>query len=517
MYLSPGLELVALSFDGMSIESTQPRCSLSLDQKVLVGRSHDNHMVLDDPSRCVSRSQASLSLTKDGSVVLENISGSVSIFVNDNELRPGQSQKVCCSDRVLIGRYVVGLEEKEKPLSDTCNVSEIKEPLFNGGAAEPDTTNVRDTYIPEDFDIFAEPQASDENVADTFDLNELSDPLCDTAQSLIEGLDETSQAARSLDHPQMPESRLLGDALEHIDPLALLRDEAVHNNDLEQMFSGNSQADHGSELSMPFVAPTPVKRNEAESSDVSAQARDASSGSELLKSTRSMRSSPELSKISSAPADVLDSGPESISGDDVMAEQLRTAFSETSGVAVDHLPAFDEKFAATLGSLLSHLTAGTIEMVHARSVTKHEMRANVTIIAAAGNNPLKFAPDAQSALTQLIAPTFSGFMDPMTSIDEAFEDLAAHQVGLMMGARAAVYEVVNKFSPERLGRYLASNQVMDCILPMSRKSRLWELYEANYSDLAGDAKEDFEVLFQQAFAEAYEKEVERVQEARALQ
>ena len=45
-----------------------------------------------------------------------------------------------------------------------------------------------------------------------------------------------------------------------------------------------------------------------------------------------------------------------------------------------------------------------------RAATKHELRAQVTVIQSRNNNPLKFSPDAQAALEQLLQPPVRGFL-----------------------------------------------------------------------------------------------------------
>lgn len=181
-----------------------------------------------------------------------------------------------------------------------------------------------------------------------------------------------------------------------------------------------------------------------------------------------------------------------------------------SGLPANAVPALTPAFMESLGGLFASMTDGTIRLMHARSAIKHEIRANVTIIAAAGNNPLKFAPDGRSAVVQLLGQRFPGFMESRRAIEDAFDDLSAHQVGLLAGARTAMYEVIGRFSPERLKQRLGEASLLDTLLPSMRKARLWELYENAYLDLAGEAREEFEALFQQAFARAYEHEIERI-------
>ena len=189
---------------------------------------------------------------------------------------------------------------------------------------------------------------------------------------------------------------------------------------------------------------------------------------------------------------------------------LRAAFARGCGVDINHVSEFTPQAMEVLGRLVAAMTAGTIRLMHGRSSTKHEMRANVTIIATDGNNPLKFAPDGTAALTQLLGRGSPGFMPPLRAIDDAFDDLSAHQVGLLAGSRAAMYDVATMLGPERFLARAGEKSGLESLMPAKHKARLWDLYESGYQEMVGEAREEFENLFQRAFARAYEQEIERI-------
>lgn len=189
---------------------------------------------------------------------------------------------------------------------------------------------------------------------------------------------------------------------------------------------------------------------------------------------------------------------------------LRAAFARGCGVDINHISEFTPQAMEVLGRLVAAMTAGTIRLMHGRSSTKHEMRANVTIIATDGNNPLKFAPDGTAALTQLLGRGSPGFMPPLRAIDDAFDDLSAHQVGLLAGSRAAMYDVATMLGPERFLARAGEKSGLETMMPAKHKARLWDLYESGYQEMVGEAREEFENLFQRAFARAYEQEIDRI-------
>lgn len=189
---------------------------------------------------------------------------------------------------------------------------------------------------------------------------------------------------------------------------------------------------------------------------------------------------------------------------------LRAAFARGCGIDVNHVADFTPQAMEVLGRIVAAMTAGTIRLMHGRSSTKHEMRANVTIIATDGNNPLKFAPDGAAALTQLLGRGSPGFMPPLRAIDDAFDDLSAHQVGLLAGSRAAMYDVAQMLGPDRFLARAGEKSGLETMMPAKHKARLWDLYESGYQEMVGEAREEFENLFQRAFARAYELEIDRI-------
>lgn len=168
----------------------------------------------------------------------------------------------------------------------------------------------------------------------------------------------------------------------------------------------------------------------------------------------------------------------------------------------------DEHTMERLGTLLRLLSQGVIDLLATRTLLKSEMHAAVTVIAVQGNNPLKFSPDACTALAFLLAPEPPrGFMAPELAVEEAMSDLLAHQMGMLSGMRAALEGVLLRFEPRRLEARLAPKSLLGGVLPMNRKAKLWEQFEALYEAVSGEARDDAEGLFSEAFVRAYEERI----------
>ena len=141
---------------------------------------------------------------------------------------------------------------------------------------------------------------------------------------------------------------------------------------------------------------------------------------------------PEASAVPARPAPAPAGGP--LQSATSNAELLR-AFLTGAGVPDLELPSLSPRLMQIFGELLREATKGTLDLLAARAITKREMRANMTIIVASENNPLKFSPNAEAAMSHLLAPQGRGFMTPLRAMRDAYDDLRAHQFAFVAGMR----------------------------------------------------------------------------------
>lgn len=164
--------------------------------------------------------------------------------------------------------------------------------------------------------------------------------------------------------------------------------------------------------------------------------------------------------------------------------------------------------ARRVGQLLRAMTRGTLELLTARLVAKRELGAAATQLRARENNPLKFSPDVDAALTHLLGPSEPGFLEPRAAVDEAFDDLRAHQVALLAGMRAALDTVMSRFDPAALEQRLAPGGALENLIPANRRAKLWSAYGEEYVRIVGEIEEDFDALLGPAFLKAYQAQLE---------
>jgi FHA domain-containing protein len=163
-----------------------------------------------------------------------------------------------------------------------------------------------------------------------------------------------------------------------------------------------------------------------------------------------------------------------------------------------------------IGVLLRGATEGTLQLLLARQEIKRGVRAEVTMIGAQANNPLKFSPTTEVALAHLLGPTVRGFMPPEAAMRDAYDDLRAHEFGVMVGMRAALAHVIARFAPEELESKIAAKTALDSLFAANRKAKLWDQFVALYAGIAAEAEDDFHSLFGKAFLQAYEEQMARL-------
>ncbi len=199
----------------------------------------------------------------------------------------------------------------------------------------------------------------------------------------------------------------------------------------------------------------------------------------------------------------------------VSGDELWAAFSEGAQVQIDLPHGVQPELMRVIGVLLRASVIGLRRLLQIRSAAKRDVDADLTQIRTRNNNPLKFASDDGRSLAALLRPPMHGFMPGPTAIQDAIDDLESHSIASAAALRVAMQETLTRFDPERLTQRLTAPGVLDSLLPMSRKARLWEHYLEQHRAIRREAEQNFEDVFMRAFAEAYESEVARMKARRS--
>ena len=164
-----------------------------------------------------------------------------------------------------------------------------------------------------------------------------------------------------------------------------------------------------------------------------------------------------------------------------------------------------------LGEVLRIVVQGVMDVLHARTEIKSQFRLPLTRVQAKENNPLKLSPNVESALHTLLVQRNPGYLGAVHAFDEAFTDIRNHQMAVLEGVRMAFNSMLQAFDPEELQKEFNESSKRGGLLGgLGAKSRYWELYAERFARMSADADDTFRRLFGDEFAQAYERQLERL-------
>ncbi|CAJ3793962.1 type VI secretion system-associated FHA domain protein TagH [Burkholderia pseudomallei] len=441
-----------------------------------IGRDSDNHLVLRDDTRQISRLQALLQVADDA-CLLKNLSSVSTIEVNRVPIGYAQAQRLNMGDIIRIGPYLLRAEP------DDATIERTVEAAATGAAAAAPAASA------------AQAQAKGAGnklwglLHERFGLGK--------AQGAGEQSGARAAPARHRDSPASAAPRDLNQlstdpldlfAQPHGDPDA--RAGAAREGE-DRAPPTVTQPDHAPEWTQ-HVRVQPAQSAPPAASRPGAPA--ARSGD--IPGADDASDMPSRVRASPAPAPAT-------------PETLLQAFFEGAGLdtaAEQHHWSAEQLFVA--GQLLALFANGTVELLSSRSILKREVKADMTMLLDRENNPLKLLPDGSAVLRQMFGLPLPGFMTPQSAVSDAFQDLHAHQIGMVAGMRAALMDLLTRFSPQRLRERDAAPQWYEKRVPALYKARLWDRYATTHRDTLFAIEDDFASVFGKAFLSAYDAEVE---------
>lgn len=175
---------------------------------------------------------------------------------------------------------------------------------------------------------------------------------------------------------------------------------------------------------------------------------------------------------------------------------------------------FSEQELFLAGKLFRTALQGTMEVLQSRAEIKNEMRMDMTTIQPIQNNPIKFAVNVDEALKKMFLQENTSYMDPEQAMNEAFDDIKSHQIAVISGIQASLVSVLKRFEPENLVERLEKESPISANIPIHRKAKLWDKFESLYDTIESEAEDDFNRLFGQEFAKAYDEQVAQLEKQR---
>ena len=480
-----------------------------------IGRGESNTLVLPDPERYISRTHATVSFQAGGFVITDTGTKNP-VLLNGRPLGQGSQARLSDGDTIKLGDYIL-----EVTFTAPRAAAPASSGRAGGGAATPAEVPVARAAAPAKDDPLALFGGGDRGTDPFADLLGPAERPAPRAEPAIPPSPSPPPPA----WPEIPPARL-PEAGSPDDPLAGIRGAQPSIDELFSLKTPGGSAD----LLAPDVQ-SPMSRGAGAASSLTdplealgapprpippPSVRD--DGEELFAPYAPPAATPDPAlqprPEPAAPPPVQPPAPTPVpaaASSGATDEELLRALLRGAGIAsAQALKTLTPETMESVGKLLRAAVQGTLDLLRARGATKSEMRADVTMIVALDNNPLKFSPTVEAALIHLLAPPVHGFMPPVPAMKDAYDDLRAHQLGFLAGMRAALEEVLARFAPEELEERLSDPGVLDSLLPMNRRAKLWDLFVERYGEVASDAREDFNASFGKAFLRAYEAQVKRL-------
>jgi FHA domain-containing protein len=169
----------------------------------------------------------------------------------------------------------------------------------------------------------------------------------------------------------------------------------------------------------------------------------------------------------------------------------------------------------TLGQVLAAAMQGTIGLLAHRHQVRQDVKTDVTTVVIRNNNPLKFFPDSETVLMQMLRRKMPGFMPPQEAVLDAFQDLHSHQLAVVAGMRASLRAntdtLLAQLRPDQFDATVPAPTLMEKLVPSKRQAALWQLYTAHYARVAAGSGNNAKNVFGAPFQAAYEFEIGRNQ------
>ena len=444
--------------------------SITINQvSATIGRNEDNTLVLEDPKRYVSGRHAVIDYRSSGYFITDTSANGLLINNLTQPVGSGSSTQLNDGDHLHIGDYTISVSI----------VDEQQSGQTSSGALSYQALDFSD-------DPFAELKK-------------------DSVQEMI---DENPLMSTDWAEKRLPPGFTNTEDFDFVDPDLKEKDKDIRPV-LEQPHAVNGAF-------QPFK---PVN-NKLKSPTVAGNIPDDWFESPAKNTTSSKDKSPE--KIVSgqiAPADPLKYKPSFLKPDAPLEAKKPANVSDVQALIVENFlrgaglenegmnEALTPETFYIIGKILRTSIQGTMDVLIGRAKIKNEMHMDVTMIRSGQNNPVKFSVSAKEAIRKLLAPQDAGYLKADEAIEEAFDDIRAHQIAVIAGMQTALLEVLMRFDPQKLEQRLQKKNPISASIPIHRKAKLWGLFEHQYEDIEREASDNFYQLFGQVFAESYEEQI----------
>jgi type VI secretion system protein ImpI len=458
-----------------------------------IGRDQYLDWVLPDPSRFISGKHCEIRY-REGQYWLMDVSTN-GTFLNGSEFRVDGTQPLKSGDRIEIGRYIIAvmieaeagdvteagqpqgsgpaaLWDIQQPSAPAINPQALRQPSISAGLSSLDPLDwIAD--IPASSP-FSAPDRIPSPVAPAF-----ASPPVDQPAPVMSVVGPASPRAAPMDwdatsayEPPAP-------------PLAIISRPSLPE----------SSADRG--------APQPATFDAAIRAALTIEPR-------ITTETAAQQPEPVMPRATPmpppAPISALPPLSPAIPPAGAASGGFRAAFARGAGVDESVIAAQSEQAFAEMLGVFVRLTTDNLRQLHmARAQSKGAMRsANMTMIQAVDNNPLRFSPTTEDALRILFGPQTTSYLSPQKALESSFHDLKKHQMAVFGAMQTALGKLIEDLDPAKIDAGLEQEKGVSSLM-RSRQTRLWERYETAWKARAGTSEHGMLDVFMRLFSEAYDK------------
>ena len=163
-----------------------------------------------------------------------------------------------------------------------------------------------------------------------------------------------------------------------------------------------------------------------------------------------------------------------------------------------------EELITNVGTVVTSAVDALIILLRDRSVIKNQLTGTVTTFEKQENNPLKLSASSQEALNKLLINQSSSYKSIDESFKESSNDLRKHQTAVVAASRRTYDVLAKRFDPEYLDLRLKSGKGSGFLGRF--KNKTWGRKE--YAKYHKEVEEDLQIIFDEAFRDAYSDVVE---------
>jgi type VI secretion system FHA domain protein len=165
------------------------------------------------------------------------------------------------------------------------------------------------------------------------------------------------------------------------------------------------------------------------------------------------------------------------------------------------------ELARAFGQIIRVVVSGVMDVLQSRREIKDEFRMRMTQFRPRENNPLKFSANVEDALHNLLVKRNAAYLGPVEAFEDAFTELRNHQVAMLAGMRVAFESMLAGFDPDRMQQDF-DQRASKGLLAKLGSTNYWDLFRDKRRDMAKDPEATFRELFGEAFARAYEEQLQ---------